>query len=145
MMPYPGGIRSLGPLLNEITTMPDSKTAPEKEKEAKRSNLPTNLRGKPFVKGHDPRRNLTVGGRPSDEFTAAMRALASRNDVLAALEKILTTADDPRFLKAFAYCADRGYGKAHQSVEVTTTGPSIADILREGRERVMRMRNPEAT
>ena len=42
------------------------------------TNLPANLRrGKPFQPSHDPRRNVTKGGRPPDEFKALMRALVT--------------------------------------------------------------------
>jgi len=105
-----------------------------------RSNLPTILRGKPFQKGHDARRNLNKGGRPTDKFVASMRALASSEGVLGTLADILADKDHPSWLRAFAYCADRGYGRATQHVDFTTSGPSIADILRQGRDRVARMR-----
>ena len=109
-----------------------------------RGNLATNLRGKPFLKGHDPRRSLTKGGRPTDEFLASMRSLASSEEVLTALSAILSNKDHPAFMKAFAYVADRGYGRPTQPVEMTTgSSESIADILRKGRERVARMRDAE--
>ena len=114
-------------------------TNPHDETQA-RSNLPANLRGRPFQKGHDPRRNLTKGGRPSDEFIASMRALASSEEVLSALSAILSDKDHPGFIKAFTYCADRGYGRPTQSIEVTSQGASIAEILRKGRDRVARMK-----
>ena len=44
------------------------------------------------------------------------------------------------FLKALAYVTDRGNGRAQAHVDVTTSGPSIADILRKGRDRVARMK-----
>ena len=105
------------------------------------TNLPRKLRGKPFQPGPDPRRNVTKGGRPTDEFLASMRALASSDEVLSALRTILSDQDHPAFIKAFTYCADRAYGKATQPVEMTTSGESIADILRKGRDRVARMRD----
>ena len=103
-------------------------------------NLPRNLRGKPFQNGYDSRRNMTKGGRPTDEFLAAMRALASSEEVLSALSAILSDKDHPGFIKAFTYCADRGYGRPTQSIEVTSQGASIAEILRKGRDRVARMK-----
>jgi hypothetical protein len=104
------------------------------------TNLQPILRGKPFQRGHDPRRNLAKGGRPTDEFVASMRSLASSNAVLSTLADILTDKDHPSWMKAFAYCADRGFGKATQPVEVTTSGQSISEILRKGRDRVARMK-----
>ena len=64
------------------------------------TNLPRKLRGKPFQPGHDPRRNLTKGGRPSDEFIASMRALASSDAVLAALTAILKDEHHEHFIRA---------------------------------------------
>ena len=111
---------------------------------ATRTNLPANLRGKPFLKGHDERRSLTKGGRPTDDFLASMRALASSEEVLSALGAILSDKDHPSFIKAFTYCADRAYGRATQPVEMTNgSGESIAEILRKGRDRVARMRSAE--
>ena len=104
-----------------------------------RTNVPTNLRGVPFKKGHDPRRNVTTGGRHSDQFKADMRALASADDVLAALRAILTDHMHPHFMHAFKYVADRGYGKPQVHIDVTSSGRSLADVLTEGRDRVARM------
>ena len=105
-----------------------------------RTNVPTPLRGRPFTKGHDPRRNVTTGGRHSDEFKASMRALASADDVLAALRAILADHMHPHFMHAFKYTADRGYGKPQVHIDVTSDGRSLADVLNEGRARVARMR-----
>ena len=106
-----------------------------------RTNLPRKLRGKPFQPGHDPRRNVTKGGRPSDDFTATMRALASDEDTIAELRKILKDRNHEHFIKALTFCADRGYGKPVQPVDVISDGKSLADVLREGRDRVARMRD----
>ena len=106
-----------------------------------RTNVPTNLRGAPFKKGHDPRRNVTTGGRHSDEFKASMRVLASADDVLAALRAILTDHLHPHFMHAFKYAADRGYGKPQVHIDVTSSGRSLADVLHEGRDRIARMRD----
>lgn len=107
-----------------------------------RSNLPDNLRGRPFQKGHDPRRSLAKGGRPTDEFEAEMQRLAASPRAIEKLRALLEDDDVPHdtFLKALAHATDRGFGKTQQHVDVTTSGPSIAEILRKGRDRVARMR-----
>lgn len=91
-------------------------------------------------RGHDPRRNVTEGGRPTHDFTASMRALANSDAVHAALVAILTDKDHPHFVKELTFCADRGYGRPTMPVDVTTNGESLADVLRKGRDRVARMR-----
>lgn len=77
-----------------------------------------------FAAGPDPRRNTVPPppgpGRPPDEFRERMRALASREDVLAALDAILTNPNHPQFLRAWQEAADRGYGKAAQHLDVTS-------------------------
>ena len=78
--------------------------------------------GRPFTGANDPRRNKTIAGpgRTPDEFKAHMRALASRDDVLAALEQILKNPNHPHFLRAWQEASDRGYGKAAQHLDVTS-------------------------
>ena len=120
--------------------MSNSRNAPSAEEATGRSNLPTNLRGKPFAKGPDPRRGVSPG-RPSDDFTAMMRALASDEETIAELRKILKDRNHEHFIKALTFCADRGYGKPAQPIDVTSNGKSLADVLREGRDRVARMRD----
>ena len=120
--------------------MMDTPLAHREQPITPRTNVPAPLRGRPFTKGHDPRRNVTTGGRHSDEFKASMRALASADDVLAALRTILTDHMHPHFMHAFKYTADRGYGKPQVHIDVTSDGRSLADVLNEGRARVARMR-----
>lgn len=69
--------------------------------------------GKPGNKG---------GGRPKDEFQARMRELASREATQAALEAILETPTHPHYMKALAFAAEHGYGKATETVEMTGAG-----------------------
>ena len=56
---------------------------------ATRTNLPANLRGKPFQKGHDARRSLAKGGRPTDEFKAEMQRLAASPRAIEKLRALL--------------------------------------------------------
>lgn len=75
------------------------------------------VRGRPFVKG-DPRiRPGRNGGRPKDEWKAALRALASADEVLDAVAAILSDPSHPQFLRALEYASERGYGKEAQGVE----------------------------
>ena len=123
--------------------MMDTQPSPsptERDTTAARTNLPRKLRGKPFQVGHDPRRNLTAGGRPADNFVAAMRALAGAAEVLAALRAILADHRHEHFIKALTFAADRGYGRPTQPIDVTSNGRTLADVLHEGRDRVARLR-----
>lgn len=90
--------------------------------------VPRGLR--PFKPGPDSRRNTTVPGpgRPPDEFKRRMAAIASGDKQLKALEEIAKDKGHPDFLKALAFAADRGYGKAQQHVDVTTGGQPITVV-----------------
>ena len=107
-----------------------------------RTKLPDNLRGQLFQKGHDPRRSLAKGGRPTDEFKAEMQRLAASSRAIEKLRALLEDDDVPHdtFLKALAYATERMFGKAQSHIDVMASGPSIAEILRKGRDRVARMR-----
>lgn len=75
--------------------------------------------GRPFQKGGDPRiaRGHGKGGRPKDEWKAALRELASADEVLDAVRAILQDHSHPQFLRALEYASERGYGKEAQGVE----------------------------
>src|SRR5690242_13327191 len=62
------------------------------------------------------------GARPGntvDRFRKEMQERALRADTLHRLDKSLDAKEDAIFLKAFAEVADRGFGKAPQSIEHT--------------------------
>lgn len=122
------------------TPSPPSPSPTERDTTAARTNLPRKLRGKPFQAGHDPRRNLTAGGRPADDFIASMRALASSEELLKAIAAILKDKDHPHFVRALTFAADRGYGRPTQPIDVTSNGRTLADVLHAGRDRVARLR-----
>jgi hypothetical protein len=103
------------------------------------TKVPPKLRGKPFAKGPDARRGVSPG-RPTDDFTAKMRSLTSAEATIRELAKILKDGSHEHFIKALTFCADRGYGKPVQPVDVTSNGESIADVLKRAREREKRMR-----
>ncbi len=103
------------------------------------TNAPKKLRGKPFAKGPDPRRGVSPG-RPTDDFVAHMRSLASSEETLRELCLILKDHNHPHFVKALTFCADRGYGKPTQPIDLTSNGETLTEILLKGRERVARMR-----
>ena len=73
-----------------------------------------------FRKG-DPRINRTKPGpgRPPDEFRQICRRLASRKATVVQIEKILTDGDHPHFMKALAWAADRGFGRAAAPIEIS--------------------------
>lgn len=65
-------------------------------------------RGNPGNKG---------GGRKPDEFKALCRELASREETVAAAERILRDPDHPAYLGALKWATENGYGKPHQTIE----------------------------
>lgn len=60
-----------------------------------------------------------------------MQLLALRAAKAKRLEKMLSDAnpDNAAFLKAFQEVADRGFGKAPQSIDVTSDGEQINSLL----------------
>jgi len=69
------------------------------------------------------------GGRPPDEFKAAMRKLASSNQVLRHVRSVLNDPSHPQFMAAWKWATERGYGKTPDSLEVS--GPGGAPIPNE--------------
>jgi hypothetical protein len=61
-------------------------------------------------------------GRPPDEFKRAMRELASHDEVLSAVAKILRDPDHPQWLGAWKWATERGYGKSPDNVEISGPG-----------------------
>lgn len=82
---------------------------------------------RPGRKKGDP---TNVGAMP-EVFRRRMQILASRAAEAKRLERLLSdeNADDELFLKAFDRVCDRGYGKAPQSVDVTSDGEKIQSLL----------------
>ncbi len=102
-------------------------------------------------RGRGPAKGAPNAGRPPDAFKALMRELASRDESLVRLagilkgtlkytdgdgKKVVIPVDSDTYLKALAFASDRGYGKAQQSIDVTSGGKPIADVLKKARERV---------
>jgi len=95
--------------------------------------------GRPFAVGADPRRGngpakgAPNAGRPRDEWKARLRAMASKDQVLDHVESALDMGPaHPFFEKALAYVTDHGYGRASQSLDVTTGGePLTLRVVRE--------------
>ena len=68
--------------------------------------------------GKGPAKGAPNAGRPPDEWKASLRAIASRDDVLRHIERVLTAGPDhPFFARALEYVTEYGYGKAVQQVE----------------------------
>lgn len=83
-------------------------------------------------KAGNPRNTTKPGtGRPPDVFRNRMQLLALRAAQAKRLEKLLSdkNPDDHTFLKAFSEVSDRGFGKAPQSVDVTSDGEKIQSLL----------------
>src|SRR5690348_12008146 len=90
-----------------------------------------------------PAKGAANAGRPPDKFKEDMRALASREDVLRRLTRLLSGSrkvSDDVFLRAFKEVADRGYGKPAQPVEHTGPdgGPVQYETAAEARKHVLR-------
>lgn len=78
--------------------------------------------------GRGPAKGSPNAGRPPDEWKAKLRAIASREDVLAHIESVLTAGPDhPFFARALEYVTEHGYGKATQHVE--QTGSTTLEIV----------------
>lgn len=71
------------------------------------------------------------GGRPVDIFRNRMQELALRAAKAKRLETLLDdkNEDNSAFLKAFQEVSDRGFGKAPQSIDVTSDGEQINGLL----------------
>jgi hypothetical protein len=68
------------------------------------------------------------GGRPPDEFKAAMQRLASREETIAMLTHILADPQHPHFMRALEFCAERGFGKVPAPVEVELRKLLVLDV-----------------
>lgn len=97
------------------------------EKSAKKS-----APGKPFKKGGDPRqgrgpqKGAPNAGRPPDEWKEKMRELASREDIMAHVEAVLSNPGHPQWFNALKWVGENGYGKPGQ--EITHKGDSTAPL-----------------
>jgi hypothetical protein len=94
-----------------------------------------------FQPGPDPRRGrgpapgAPNAGRPRDEWKAALAALASSDEVLAHVRRVLADPDHPQWMRALEYASERGFGKETATVEqsgavevrVTYEGPGGRD------------------
>jgi len=79
--------------------------------------------------GNGPKKGAPNAGRPPDQWKAALRALADRQEVLDHIDTALKAGPaDPFFEKALDYATDHGYGKATQPVQHDAT-QGLADIL----------------
>lgn len=65
------------------------------------------------------------GGRPPDAFKALCRELASGEKTIGNVRAILTDPNHPQFLPALRWAAEHGYGKAKESVDVTSNGNTV--------------------
>lgn len=109
-------------------------------------------------RGRGPRKGAPNAGRPPDQWKLALRALADREAVLAHVDRALLagpvrpkldengnrvcrveeykgkpfvvweTEGDPFFDRALDYVTEHGYGRAGQSVDVTSNGKELAAL-----------------
>ena len=79
--------------------------------------------------GRGPKKGAPNAGRPPDEWKAKLRAMASRDEVMAHVETVLLAGPDhPFFDRALQYVTDHGYGRATQPVEHSGS-IGLADLL----------------
>ena len=89
------------------------------------------------MRGKGPAKGAPNAGRPPDLWKAKLRSMASRDEVMAHVESVLLAGPtDPFFAKALEYVTEHGYGKAANSLDVTSKGESIAPqtIIFAGKE-----------
>ena len=86
-----------------------------------------------FLPGDDPRRGngppKGSGGRPPNEFKAAMQELASREEALAKVREVLNNPDHPHWLGAYRFAAEHGYGKPAQTIQGPDGGPVQVQVV----------------
>lgn len=76
--------------------------------------------------GRGPAKGAPNAGRPRDEWKRELQRLASSDAVLSHLQKVVDAGPDhPYFAKALDYLTDHGYGKAAQSLDVTSGGEPL--------------------
>lgn len=78
------------------------------------------------MRGKGPAKGAPNAGRPPDLWKAKLRSMASRDEVMAHVETVLLAGPtDPFFAKALEYVTEHGYGKAANSLDVTSAGKPI--------------------
>ena len=76
--------------------------------------------------GNGPAKGAPNAGRPPDQWKQSLRALADRQAVLDHIDQALADGPaNPFFSRALDYVTDHGYGKAAQSVDVTSKGEKV--------------------
>ena len=63
-----------------------------------------------------------AGGRPTDAWKQMCRDAVSREDRFNIAEEIVMDKDHPAWLGAFKFLVEQGYGKATQSVDLSSGG-----------------------
>jgi hypothetical protein len=109
-------------------------------KNVEKSSRKSSATGKPFQKGdpriqrgNGPAKGAPNAGRPRDEWKRELQALASSDAVLTHLRATIAAGPDhPYFPKALDYLTDHGFGKAMQSVDVTSAGEKLGAVLING-------------
>jgi hypothetical protein len=71
------------------------------------------------------------GGRPPDEFRELMRSMATRDETLAQLDRILDDHTHPHFLRALELAAAYGYGRPVQQLAEKMNQEVVIRVLEE--------------
>jgi hypothetical protein len=101
-----------------------------------KSSVKTSIRGKPFTKG-DPRiqrgrgpaKGAPNAGRPPDWWKVQMREMRDRFLMAAETAGVIDNPDHPQWAKVGTWVHEQLEGRAKTSVDVTSRGESLVDLL----------------
>lgn len=86
--------------------------------------VPKHGRGALRVGGTNP-----GAGRPPDAFRELCQGLASKDDTIKVVERVLKDDEHPAWLGALKWATEHGYGKPTQQVEVSgEVGSYVAEV-----------------
>lgn len=69
------------------------------------------------------------GGRKPGEFQALCRELASCDDTIAVVRRVIKGELDPKVIAAVKWASEHGYGKPAQAVDVTSGGERLSYVI----------------
>lgn len=85
--------------------------------------------------------NKGSGGRPPDQFKAAMRELASGDETLKFLAAILRKPNHPHYMQALKFVSEQGYGKATQPIDLNIENGAMKGYIERDESGEARLMN----
>jgi hypothetical protein len=79
--------------------------------------------------GRGPAKGAPNAGRPPDWWKAQMRELRDRFLVAAQAAEVIDNPDHPQWAKVGTWAHEQLEGRARTSVDVTSKGESLSDLL----------------